>query len=93
MILNLTHTIAVECKLTIFADWQLTRGLVVQGTIQLPISRPSRLALNSFCKLFCELDEQYFRPVHGVKTLFSIKRPGFDVLGLLIMPIYCNSFI
>ena len=39
MILNLPHTIAVECKLTIFADWQLTHGLVVQGTIQLLISR------------------------------------------------------
>ena len=42
MILNLTDAIAVECKLTIFADWQLTRGLVVKGTTQLWISRTNR---------------------------------------------------
>jgi hypothetical protein len=39
MILKLTHYVGAECKLTIFADWQLTRGLVVQGTTQLWISR------------------------------------------------------
>ena len=42
MILNLTDAIAVECKLTIFADWQLTHGLVGQGTTQQSISRTNR---------------------------------------------------
>ena len=42
MILNLTDAIVVECKLTIFADWQLPHGLVVQGTTQLWISRTNR---------------------------------------------------
>jgi hypothetical protein len=39
MILNLTHYIGAECKLTIFADGQLTSGLVMQRTTQLWISR------------------------------------------------------
>ena len=32
MILNLTYFVGAECKLTIFADGQLTRGLVMQRT-------------------------------------------------------------
>jgi hypothetical protein len=39
MILNLARYVGAECKLTIFADGQLARGLVMQRTIQLWISR------------------------------------------------------
>jgi len=39
MILNLTLYVGAEYKLTVFADGQLTRGLVMQRTTQLWISR------------------------------------------------------
>jgi len=39
MILNLTNFVGAECKLTILADGQLTRGLVMQRTTSLQISR------------------------------------------------------
>ena len=39
MILNLKYFVRAECKLTIFADSQLTRGLVMQRTTSLQISR------------------------------------------------------